>query len=255
MRLSIIWQVLAQQVFSDISLPVLSWPVTQTKRASNSLHSWNSGIEKVDAFSTSTLYLFIFFFIKAMLEIKNPGCSFLLCLFFFDSLSCLVSPILFIYFLIFYLLAVRMTDREREMLDFFSLVRWESNWRTVVRPRVHWVIRAISFRNLGGGVKQNKIKPSHNQADEPVRSGTSRNTTKNSKGEDSLTLKSPVDSTPILSYWISKVTILSSTSLYKWPKTTGGWESSILRNQIQMQKTPTNHLHQFDNTFSGNTLQ
>ncbi len=137
------WQVFPQQVFSDTSLPVLSWPVTQAKRTSLSLHSSNSGIEKDDAFSTSTIYFIFYFFIKAVFELKNPGCRFLLCLFFFDSLSCLVSP-LFLYS------PFRLSEWqiEREMLDFSFLLLWENNWHTVVRPRAHWVMRAISLRSL-----------------------------------------------------------------------------------------------------------
>lgn len=138
------------------------------------------------------IYFIILFFIKAMLEIKNPGCSFLLCLLFFDSLSCLVSPIFYLFINIFLKYSpFWLWERQiqREMLDFFSLLLWENNWHTVVRPRAHWVIRAISSRSLletkdDGGKKQKKQnKPSHNQADEPVWSGTSRNTTKNPKGE------------------------------------------------------------------------
>ncbi len=71
--------------FCDLSL-------RSSKRTSLSRHSPNSGIEKDDAFSTSTISLFQRF----VFELKNHGWRFLLFLFFFDSLSCLVSSFFYI---------------------------------------------------------------------------------------------------------------------------------------------------------------
>lgn len=130
-------------------------------------------------FNFDYLFYFFIFFLKAVFELKNPGCRFLLCLFFFDSLSCLVSP----HFFIFFLSAVRMTDWERDArLLLLAAVRKQLTHCCQAQGTLG---DESDFTQKFVGDKRwwKKHKASHNQTDEPVRSGTSRNATRHPKGE------------------------------------------------------------------------
>ncbi len=184
-------------------------------------------LKKMMPFQLRLFILFFYFFLKAVFELKNPGCRFLLCLFFFDSLSCLVSP----HFFIFSLSAVRMTDWERDArLLLLAAVRKQLTHCCQAQGTLG---DESDFTQKFVGDKRwwKKHKASHNQADEPVRSGTSRNATRHPKGEYShrsalgMVLSSSKYTTGfgfrknfILFLYFKKLEILFSKDALNWSK-------------------------------------
>lgn len=124
------WKVLPQAGYSQslqyTSPHILLRPVTQATQSSLSHHHGTLGLKNL------MLFNLIFTYFSPKLEKEYY--------FFFDSLSCLVSPVSFFNILPFGC----QNDGARDA----TLLLRENNWHTAVRPWAHWVMRAISSRIL-----------------------------------------------------------------------------------------------------------